>query len=79
MLAPVADPWTLRPPTNAGPPFQVECRPPAHLTLEADINLEQALHRLAAHGLSFPLLAKSLWADGRPESHAMAVVHNGEE
>ena len=25
-------------------------------------------------GLSYPIIAKSLWADGRPGSHAIAVV-----
>ena len=53
------------------------CGVPPHVTLNEGTSFQSALHQIQECCLVFPLLAKSLWADGRPGSHDIAVVHTG--
>jgi len=53
---------------------RVRCDVPTHLVLDSDVGFEQAMDLVRESGLSYPIIAKSLWADGRPGSHAIAVV-----
>ena len=55
----------------------IRCSTPPHTTIPAGVSLEAALGQLESSGMNFPVLAKSLWADGRPGSHAMGVIHSG--
>lgn len=63
------------PPGLHGP--SIRCSLPTHRVLEAGVSLLDARDQLQNAGMEYPLLAKSVWADGRPGSHAMAVVHTG--
>ena len=53
---------------------RVLCDVPTHLVLDRDVGFEHAMDLVKESGLSYPIIAKSLWADGRPGSHAIAVV-----
>jgi len=50
------------------------CTVPNHVVLEEGVGCEGAQKRVASSGLTYPFLAKSLWADGRAGSHDIAVV-----
>lgn len=50
------------------------CTVPNHVVLDEGISFVDAQARVKEAGLTFPLLAKSLWADGRAGSHDIAVV-----
>jgi len=50
------------------------CTVPNHVVLEEGVGYEEAQKRVASSGLTYPFLAKSLWADGRAGSHDIAVV-----
>ncbi len=51
-----------------------QCAVPNHVVLEEGISFTKAQARIDDAGLTFPFLAKSLWADGRAGSHDIAVV-----
>ena len=51
-----------------------QCAVPNHVVLEEGISFTKAQVRIDDAGLTFPFLAKSLWADGRAGSHDIAVV-----
>lgn len=53
---------------------QVRCDVPAHLVLGCNVGFDEAVDMVKENGLRYPIIAKSLWADGRPGSHAIAVV-----
>lgn len=86
MLEPLVGPgWVVDPPspsndndTNTNTSKPIRCSIPPHTTIYAGATLEAARAQLDECGMRFPILAKSLWADGRPSSHAMGVVHSGE-
>lgn len=67
--------FEIRAPENVrGDVTSVRCDVPTHLVVGPDVSYDHALDLVAAHGLTYPMIAKSLWADGRPGSHAIAVV-----
>ena len=75
MLYPVnKDGWVLENPENKSDLLAVCCHVPKHCTLKEGCNLQGARQQMDQHGLEYPVLAKSIWADGRPGSHALAVV-----
>lgn len=53
---------------------RVRCDVPTHLVLGCDVGFDEAVNKVNNSGLTYPMIAKSLWADGRPGSHAIAVV-----
>lgn len=66
MLTPFAGPgWMVQAPAGAAGRQRIRCSVPLHATLPAGQSLEAATAQLAAAGIAFPMLAKSLWADGR--------------
>lgn len=64
-------------PEGQGALAAVTCSVPSHTVLEKAITFDQAIELRKATKLEYPIIAKSLWADGRPGSHAMAVVWSG--
>jgi inositol-1,3,4-trisphosphate 5/6-kinase / inositol-tetrakisphosphate 1-kinase len=54
----------------------IRCCAPAHTTIEANTPFIAAKSQLTQAGLTYPILAKTLFADGSPSSHALAVVHS---
>lgn len=75
MLYPVnGDGWELENPEKESGLSHVCCSVPQHCTLREGCDLEGARREMRSHGLEYPVLAKSIWADGRPGSHALAVV-----
>lgn len=77
MLEPMGGPGTVLAPPGGTPGAPVRCAVPPHATIAAGTAFPDALAQLQAAGMAFPVLAKSLWADGRPGSHDLAVVHTG--
>lgn len=57
-----------------GEPGNVLCQVPVHVVLEEDSSFSDAVGLVESHGLKYPVIAKSLWADGRPGSHDIGVV-----
>lgn len=57
-----------------GEPPRVHCSVPTHLVLGEDATYDDAIDSIERHGLTYPIIAKSLWADGRPGSHDIAVI-----
>lgn len=53
--------------------YSFKCTVPNHVVVEEGVTFEEAKRRVAAAGLTYPFLAKSLWADGRAGSHDIAV------
>lgn len=65
----------LSPPERGtGEPAKVLCEVPVHVVLEEDRSFTDAVGLIESHGLKYPVIAKSLWADGRPGSHDIAVI-----
>lgn len=52
----------------------VVCSVPSHSVLAESATFDDALLMMKEHNLRYPIIAKSLWADGRPGSHDIAVV-----
>jgi hypothetical protein len=77
MLVPMGGPGTVLAPPAGASGVPVRCSVPPHTTITAGTAFDDALVQLQAAGMAFPVLAKSLWADGRPGSHDLAVVHTG--
>ena len=53
----------------------IRCAVPLHTTIAVDTPFETAKIQLECIGMTFPVLAKNIFADGRPGSHDLAVVH----
>lgn len=53
------------------------CSVPRHTVLKEGCSYEEALGEIRNCKLKYPIVAKSLWADGRPGSHDIAVVWSG--
>ena len=67
-----------RPCASASGALPIRFSVPPHATIQPGISFEAAQEKLREGGIvNFPLVAKSLWADGRPGSHALAVIHTG--
>ncbi|KAI8102202.1 hypothetical protein M9435_005808 [Picochlorum sp. BPE23] len=65
----------LSPPERGtGEPAKVLCEVPVHVVLDEDRSFTDAVGLIESHGLTYPVIAKSLWADGRPGSHDIAVI-----
>lgn len=54
----------------------VQCLAPRQAVLSQGCSLDQAHGIRAEHGLSYPLLVKTLWSDGTPHCHAVGAVHD---
>lgn len=57
-------------------PLSIKVCAPSHTRLDAGESLLDAKRKIAHMKLKYPILVKSLMADGRPGSHAMAVIHS---
>eukprot|EP00887_Chlorella_sp_A99_P003416 scaffold7.g3416.t1 len=69
-----------QPPGDCAPTPALRCRcsVPLNITLEEGDTFASVLSRVREKGMEMPLVAKSVWADGREGSHALAVVHSAE-
>jgi inositol-1,3,4-trisphosphate 5/6-kinase/inositol-tetrakisphosphate 1-kinase len=75
MLVPLQAPGKLfSPPTQNDLP--IRCCAPTHTTIEANTPFLAAKTQLIEAGITYPMLAKSLYADGSPSSHALAVINS---
>eukprot|EP00890_Picochlorum_soloecismus_P001327 jgi/Picsp_1/2195/NSC_05659-R1_protein len=50
------------------------CSVPRHTVLKEGCSFDEALEEIKKCKLKYPIVAKSLWADGRPGSHDIAVI-----
>lgn len=83
MLTPLhGQPWVFTAPSNwikePGCLDRAVCEVPDHITIDEGTSYPAALQQFKESGLHFPVVAKGLWADGRPGSHNMAVVYTGQ-
>jgi len=53
------------------------CSVPRHTVLKEGCSFDEALGEIRKCKLKYPIVAKSLWADGRPGSHDIAVIWSG--
>jgi hypothetical protein len=61
-------------PTFRGKPARVMA--PSQVEIPEGMSVSEAQAKLAAAGLTPPLLCKPLWTDGREGSHGLAVLHD---
>jgi inositol-1,3,4-trisphosphate 5/6-kinase/inositol-tetrakisphosphate 1-kinase len=54
----------------------IRCCAPAHTTIEANTLFTAAKTQLIDAGITYPVLAKSLFADGSGSSHSLAVIRS---
>ena len=68
------------PPGDGLPPAALRCRcgVPPNTTLPEEVTYQAVLQIVDELGMTMPLVAKSVWADGREGSHALAVVNTVE-